>query len=81
MCVCNCMWNMTMSVCMGVGVGAGMGVCVCVGVYVCVCVCMCIVRALVCMNIYDYRFIFSILKIFECFVFFIKGTKLLRAWN
>ena len=79
MCVCNCMWNMTMSVCMGVGVGAGMVVCVCVGVYVCVCVCT--VRALVCMNIYDYRFIFSILKIFECFVFFIKGTKLLRAWN
>ena len=73
MCVCNCMWNMTMSVCMGVGVGAGMGVCVCVSV--------CIVHALVCMNIYDYRFIFSILKIFECFVFFIKGTKLLRAWN
>ena len=62
-----------MSVCMGVGEGAGMGVCVFV--------CVCIVLALVCMNIYDYRFIFSILKIFECFVFFIKGTKLLRAWN
>ena len=73
MCVCNCMWNMAMSVCMRVGVGAGMGVCVFV--------CVCIVRALVCMNIYDYKFIFSILKIFECFVFFIKGTKLLRAWN
>ena len=43
--------------------------------------CVCIVRALVCRNMYEYRFIFSILKIFECFVFFIKRTKLLRAWN
>ena len=69
----------------GRGCGCGYGsvcVCVCVCVYSCETVyCICIVCALECMNIYDYRFIFSLLKIFECFVSFIKGNKLLRAWN